>query len=97
MRHLATTVGLQLFSLPRARLPARARAVCNAGVKYLPSQDGAHGVGTFTMIVGAIAMIVPLFALMENSSVNIQLAVLVSGAIIFGCGAIATAIGKKRG
>ena len=65
-------------------------------VRYLASQDGAQGVGIFTMIVGAIGVIVPLLVLMGNSSVNIQLAVLISGAIIFGCGAIATAIGKEK-
>ena len=65
-------------------------------VRFLVLQNGAQGVGIFTMIVGAIGIIVPLFVLMGNSSVNIQLAVLLSGAIIFGCGAIATAIGKKK-
>jgi hypothetical protein len=65
-------------------------------VKFLASHNGAHGVGIFTMVVGAIGIIVPLFVLMGNSSQNVQLAVLISGAIIFGCGAIATAIGKKK-
>jgi FtsH-binding integral membrane protein len=65
-------------------------------VRFLASQNSAQGVGLFTMIVGAIGVIVPLFVLMGNSSTNIQLAVLLSGAIIFGCGAIATAIGKKK-
>jgi hypothetical protein len=65
-------------------------------IRFLASEKGAHGVGTFAMVVGAIGIIVPLLVLMGNSSVNIQLAVLISGAIIFGCGSIATAIGKKK-
>jgi hypothetical protein len=63
-------------------------------VKSIASHDGAQGVGIFTMIVGAIGIIVPLLVLIGNSSQNIQLAVLISGAIIFGCGSIATAIAK---
>jgi hypothetical protein len=47
-------------------------------------------------IVGAIGIIVPLLILMGNSSANIQIAVLISGAILFGCGSIATAIGTKK-
>jgi FtsH-binding integral membrane protein len=65
-------------------------------IRFLASQDGSQGVGIFTMLVGAFGIIVPLLVLMGNSSPNIQLAVLISGAIIFGCGAIATAIGKKK-
>ena len=65
-------------------------------MKFLTSHNGAQGVGIFTMVVGTIGIIVPLFVLMGNSSQNIQLAVLISGAIIFGCGSIATAIGKKN-
>ncbi len=53
-------------------------------------------VGLFTMIIGALGVIVPLLVLMGNSTVNVQLAVLIAGAIIFGCGAIATAIGKTN-
>jgi hypothetical protein len=60
------------------------------------SRDGAQGIGLFTMVVGAIGIIVPLLVLMGNSSANIQIAVLISGAIIFGCGSIATAIGTKK-
>lgn len=65
-------------------------------LRFLASQNTAQGVGIFTMIVGAIGIIVPLFVLVGNSSINIQLAVLLSGSIIFGCGSIATAIGRKR-
>lgn len=65
-------------------------------LKFLVSHNGAQGVGIFTMIVGASGIIVPLFVLMGNSSPNIQLAVLISGAIVFGCGSIATAIGKRK-
>lgn len=65
-------------------------------IRFLASQNGAQGVGVFTMIVGAIGVIVPLFVFMGNSSRDIQLAVLISGAIIFGCGSIATAIGKRK-
>ena len=65
-------------------------------IRFLLSQNGAQGVGILAMIVGAIGIIIPLLVLMGNSSMNIQLAVLVSGAIIFGCGSIATAIGKKK-
>jgi len=64
--------------------------------KFLPSWNGAQEVGIFTMIVGAIGIIVALFVRMGNSSTNIQLAVLISGAIIFGCGAIATTIGRMK-
>ena len=65
-------------------------------VRCVVSQNGAPGVGIFTMVAGAIGIIVPLFVLVGNSSQNIQLAILVSGAIVFGCGAIATAIGSKK-
>jgi hypothetical protein len=65
-------------------------------VRFFASREGAQGVGVFTMVVGAIGIIVPLLVLMGNSSANIQIAVLVSGSIIFGCGSIATAIGKKN-
>jgi hypothetical protein len=64
--------------------------------KFLASQKGAERVGIFTMMVGAIGIVIPLLVLMGNSSHNIQIAVLISGAIIFGCGAIATAIGKTK-
>ncbi len=65
-------------------------------VQFLASHNSPQSVGIFTMVVGAIGIIVPLFVLMGNSSPNIQLAVLISGAIIFGCGSIATAIGKRN-
>jgi len=64
--------------------------------RFFASRDGVEGIGLFTMVVGAIGIIVPLLVLMGNSSANTQIAVLISGAIIFGCGSIATAISKKK-
>jgi len=62
----------------------------------LTSRRGPEGVGLFTMTIGAIGIVVPLFVLMGDSSRDVQLAVLISGAIVFGCGAIAVAIGKRK-
>jgi hypothetical protein len=95
-----------VFILSSPANVAFTRAVCRVAVQRLvmpwflfrsfASRDGAQGIGLFTMVVGAIGIIVPLLVLMGNSSANIQIAVLISGAIIFGCGSIATAIGTKK-
>lgn len=63
-------------------------------VRFFASRNGAQGVGIFAMVVGAIGIIIPLLVLMGNSSQNVQLAVLISGAIIFGCGSIAFGCGS---
>ena len=62
-------------------------------IRFLASRNGAQGVGMFAMIVGAIGIIVSLFGLVGYASAD---TVVLSGAIVFGCGAIAIAIGKKK-
>jgi hypothetical protein len=93
------------------------------GLWFLGTRHASKPVGIFAMIIGAIGISVPLFALqspqpywrsmdevnwivqappsgytMANNGMNITLATfLLSGSIIFGCGAIATAIGTRKG
>ncbi len=52
--------------------------------------------GIFAMIIGAIGIVVPLLVLAGDSSRDIQLAILISGAIVFGCGSIAVTIGTSK-
>ena len=62
----------------------------------LRTHKGPEAPGIFAMIIGAIGIVVPLLVLAGDSSRDIQLAILISGAIVFGCGAIAAAIGGSK-
>ena len=56
----------------------------------------AKNVGLFTMALGALGIVIPLLVLVGDSSVMVQVGVMVSGAIIFGCGAIATVMALNK-
>ena len=55
-----------------------------------------QNVGLFAMGIGAIGIVVPIIVLMGHSAETIQLAIMISGALIFGCGTIATVIAMKK-
>lgn len=66
-------------------------------IRSLASQNVAQRVGIGTMVIGAIGIAWHLMILITNRHVPAQHAVfLLPGAIVFGCGAIATAIGQKK-
>lgn len=64
-------------------------------VKFLPSMDALR-IGILTMSVGLTGIVVTLLALIDQASPSvIHAAALISGAVIFGCGAFATVVAKK--
>ena len=66
------------------------------GLWLLASWKNPQGLGIHSMFVGAIGIIVPLYFLIANSSLNVLIALLNAGAIVFGCGVIATTIAKNK-
>ena len=59
----------------------------------LMNRFGQHAVGVFAMMIGALGI---AGAFVQLGGGHIQQALLVSGAIVLGCGSIAAAIGKTR-
>ena len=60
-------------------------------VRFLALPKDGRWVGIFTMVVGAIGIAMHLRVASAEPSVF-----LLPGAIVFGCGAIATAVGTKK-
>jgi hypothetical protein len=65
-------------------------------VNFIASK-GASAVGGFTMALGAVGIAFSLLALIDyRGTKEMHVAALVAGAIIFGCGAIATVAAKNN-
>ena len=48
------------------------------------------------LALGVVGIVIPILVLAGNSNPVIQIGVMISGSILFGCGAIATAILRKH-
>ena len=55
-----------------------------------------HAIGITAIVLGAIGIGIPILVLAGNSQPEIQVGVMILGAVVFGCGVIATAIGLKK-
>jgi hypothetical protein len=55
-----------------------------------------QSIGITAIILGAIGIVIPILVLAGNSQPVVQLGVMISGAIVLGCGVIATTIGLKK-
>ena len=55
-----------------------------------------QAIGIAATDLGAFGIAIPILVLAGNSQPAVQIGVMISGAIIFGCGVIATAIGLKH-
>jgi hypothetical protein len=55
-----------------------------------------QNIGFFAMGVGATGIVIPCLVLAGHSAETIQMAIMISGALIFGCGTIATVIALKK-
>ncbi len=53
-------------------------------------------IGVAAIVIGGAGVLIPILVLTGNSRVEVQLAVMVSGAILAGCGVIATAIALRK-
>ncbi|MDP6629548.1 MAG: hypothetical protein QGH42_01920 [Kiritimatiellia bacterium] len=53
-------------------------------------------IGFFAMGVGALGIIIPILVLIGDSSKIIQIGIMISGSIIFGCGCIAAVIAQNK-
>ncbi len=66
-------------------------------IRQVAKTQGAQGIGILAMAVGFVCMLLPIFRLMGGSFRTAELAAMVSGAVIFGCGTIATVIAARKG
>lgn len=53
-------------------------------------------IGLFAMGVGVLGVVIPILVLMGHSAETIQIGIMISGSIIFGCGCIATVIAQNK-
>ena len=57
---------------------------------------GSKAIGVVAMVTGGLGMGIPILVLAGNSQPEVQVGVMISGSVVFGCGVIATAIGLKK-
>lgn len=51
--------------------------------------------GTVSVVAGLFGVAVALLSLLGGSSADVRIGILIAGSILFGCGAIALAVGRK--
>ena len=65
-------------------------------LRHVTRTQGAQGIGIFAMAIGSFGILVPIFLMMAGSFRTAELAMMISGAVVFGCGTIATVIAVRK-
>ena len=65
-------------------------------IRRLARTQGAQGIGIFAMAMGSFGILVSIFLMMAGSFRTAELAMMISGDVVFGCGTIATVMAVRK-
>ena len=98
---MGSLAGIYLFAVLSLRIAVLAVLVVAGGAAWLLAKSlfarGAGSVGIFSMAMGIVGVVLSLVSLIDYSGTReMHGAALIASAVIFGSGAVATAIAKSR-